>query len=263
MDGSCADSDKITRKLYYWRIIATGFSFALFKAGGILLAVIVLPLMNLLPGSGLVRTRRARKTVHLCFRLFIQFMRFLGILTYEVENEAYLNRPGPLIVANHPTLLDIVFLIALVRDANCIVKHALITNPFSFGPPRSVGYISNRDSEKMINDCAAALKNGETIIIFPEGTRSGNRLGKFQRGAAHIAIKADVDITPVVIKCNPPTLSKTGKWYQVPDRKFHVSIKVDEDMEITECMHPGLAPSIAARRITDMLFKYYAGRLYV
>jgi len=56
-----------------------------------------------------------------------------------------LNRPGQLIIANHPTLVDIVFLISRVKQANCIVKQKLWHNPFMRGPILNAGYISNGD----------------------------------------------------------------------------------------------------------------------
>jgi hypothetical protein len=42
-----------------------------------------------------------------------------------------------MIIANHPSLIDVVFLIGLVRQANCVVKQSLWENPFTRGPVRA------------------------------------------------------------------------------------------------------------------------------
>lgn len=73
-----------------------------------------------------------------------------------------------MIIANHPSLIDVVFLIGLVRQANCVVKKSLWENPFTRGPLRSTEYISNDGSMDMLDAAAESLQNGQTLIIFPE-----------------------------------------------------------------------------------------------
>ena len=73
-------------------------------------------------------------------------MQRAGVLTYSVEGAEKLGRPGQMIIANHPSLIDVVFLIGLVRQANCVVKQSLWQNPFTRGPVRDAGYISNDGS---------------------------------------------------------------------------------------------------------------------
>jgi len=73
-----------------------------------------------------------------------------------------------MIVANHPSLIDVVFLIGLMRQTNCVVKQSLFQNPFTRGPVRDAGYISNDGSADMLDAAADALREGQTLIIFPE-----------------------------------------------------------------------------------------------
>jgi hypothetical protein len=112
---------------WLWRLVATGLSFALFGLGGLCLRMIVFPVLGLLPGDTTERRSRARQTVSRLFWLFVQFMYRSGVLTYEVEGAERLGRPGQLVIANHPSLIDVVVLIALIRDANCVVKQSLWT----------------------------------------------------------------------------------------------------------------------------------------
>ncbi len=122
-----------TRLDHAWRVLATGLSFALFGVGGLFLRVIVFPLLVLCIRAPEARQRAARATIRASFRAFVAIMRGLGVLRYEVRGLDKLERRGQLILANHPTLIDTVFLIAFVPNADCIVKGALWNNPFTAG----------------------------------------------------------------------------------------------------------------------------------
>lgn len=57
-----------------------------------------------------------------------------------------------------------------------------------------------RESIKAINEGVENLKNGHSMVIFPEGTRSkGPSLGEFKKGSMKLAIKAEVPIVPIAI----------------------------------------------------------------
>ncbi|MGR9105685.1 MAG: lysophospholipid acyltransferase family protein [Gammaproteobacteria bacterium] len=245
---------------YLWRLFATGLSFGVFGIGSIILWFLVFPVANLLPGSRRNKRLRSQKCVHYSFYLFIGFMRRIGIMTYEINGLEKLNRPGQMIVANHPTLVDIVFLISRIPGANCIVKEQLWHNPFTRGPVVHAGYISNGDPVRMIEDCVACLRRGEVLIIFPEGTRSvpGSPY-KFLRGAAAIALKAKTIVTPVVLTCVPSTLTKAEKWYQIPERRFHLAMHVGEDIALDDFLEIN-PETVAVRRVTRYLQDYFSRR---
>jgi 1-acyl-sn-glycerol-3-phosphate acyltransferase len=248
----------IIHKLAYgWRLFGTGFSFVSFGVGGLMLWFLVFPALSLLPGTRLQKISRAQNAVHYSFYLFIGLMHRIGIMTYEITGLEKLNRPGQLIVANHPTLVDIVFLISRIKRANCIVKGSLWRNPFMRGPILNAGYISNGDPEKMIAECVEWLQSGGTMIIFPEGTRSvPGKPCHFQRGAVAIALEANKIVTPVTITCYPSTLTKAEKWYQIPDRHFHLAMHVGDDVALEEFTQ--IKPrSIAVRRLNQHLLDYF------
>ena len=247
----------------YWRIFATGLSFTLFGLGGLLLPCFAVPVLYCLPGGASARERRAKALIHISFRVFVEIMRILGILTYSVPNREQLNRPGQLILANHPSLLDVVFLIAFIRRADCVVKSSLLNNPFMRGAINVAHFIANDNPETVVQLAAASLERGNSLVIFPEGTRTtpGEPIS-MRRGAANIALQAGCNITPVVISCQPVTLTKGRPWYQVPDKKFHIVLRLQPELCIAEYQREKSKP-IAARKLTHFLQHYFTQELLV
>jgi 1-acyl-sn-glycerol-3-phosphate acyltransferase len=242
----------------YWRVFATGLSFSVFGVGGLLLRVLVFPLLNLFVWRPQKRIAAARGVIRIAFRGFVWLMQTLGVLRYEIIGGERLQRGGLLILANHPTLIDTVFLMAIVRRADCIVKGRLWNNPFTRGPVQAAGYINNDAGLELVNDCIASLRSGNNLIIFPEGTRtSQDGAIALKRGAANIAVRGSRDVTPVLIRCEPATLGKGEKWWRVPARRVYFRIEVRDDIAIDSFIADGAAEAIAARRLTDYLQRYF------
>ncbi|MGB1263379.1 MAG: lysophospholipid acyltransferase family protein [Cognaticolwellia sp.] len=213
---------------YYWRVVATGMSFALFGVGGLLLSVFVFPVQRLVIKDEEAQKRVARKTVHYTFKFFITFMDFVGMYKFDFTQAKQLKSlNGHLIMANHPSLIDVVMLISMIPNADCVVKTHLFKNVFLKGVVNNTGYISNADPAGLLEDCEASLKAGNNLIIFPQGTRSKpDESLKFQRGAANIAIRCQAKITTVMLKVVPLTLTKNTPWYKIPPTKAHFSAMV-------------------------------------
>jgi 1-acyl-sn-glycerol-3-phosphate acyltransferase len=245
----------------YWRVLATGFCFFTFGLGGLVLTLVAVPVLHLLPGGPLQRERRAKALIHYAFRGFMELMRGLGILTYSVELREQLNRPSQLIIANHPTLIDIVFLIAFIKRADCVIKGSLLRNPFTRSPVTLANYIANDNSEKVLELAEHSFRRGNSLIVFPEGTRTtaGKPLS-MQRGAANIALRCDCEVLPVVIRCTPSTLTKELKWYQIPDRRFHITLSPRPVLDMAPFQQEK-AVSLAARKLTRYFEDYFTQEL--
>ncbi len=237
-----------------WRIVATGFCFSVFGLGGLVLRCLVCPVLTLIVREPARQQQLSQATIHHGFRGFVALMKFVGVISYEVHGMERLQRRGLLILANHPSLIDVVFLISFVRHADCIVKAALAHNPFMRGPIRAAGFITNGDGAGLLEDCLQSLKDGNNLIIFPEGTRTPLQgSAKLQRGAAHVAVRGRIDITPVHIHSSLPMLTKGTPWWKVPVRKPHFTIEVRPDIAVAEFCASAASESLAARHVTAHL----------
>ena len=237
-----------------WRIVATGFCFFVFGVGGLVLRCVVCPVFTLVVRDPARQQQRSQAAIHHCFRWFVGLMNFVGVMSYEVRGMERLQRRGLLILANHPSLIDVVFLISFVRHADCIVKAALAHNPFMRGPIRAAGFITNGDGAGLLEDCVRSLQDGNNLIIFPEGTRTPLQgAHRLQRGAAHVAVRGRIDITPVHIHSSLPMLTKGTPWWKVPVRKPHFTIEVRPDIAVQEFCASAASESLAARHVTEHL----------
>ncbi|MDR3410169.1 MAG: lysophospholipid acyltransferase family protein [Formivibrio sp.] len=240
-----------------WRVVATGFCFVMFGVGGLGIAGAALPLLILIPG----RHRRqslTRELVHYSFRLHVALMRLTGAIGCVVHGKEKLARGGLLILANHPSLIDVVMLMSLVHRPDCIVKAALWRNPFTWGPVKLTGFISNASGPALVEAGIASVRSGNNLIIFPEGTRTvPGCLSVFQRGAANIASRGDLTITPVIITCSETFLTKGQPWYNVPRRKPIFELTVLDDLPPASQITGSDEPARQARRLTEYLTHYF------
>lgn len=245
-----------------WRIPATGFCFAMFGLGGLLLTLLAFPILRLFVRNPDTRRRRAQRMVSLTFYGFVALMRGVGVMTWQVQGRERLARPGHMIIANHPTIIDVVMLIALMPEVDCIVGRQYFQNPFTGGPVRAAGYINNADGPELVEKCRASLQQGRCLLVFPEGTRTvpGKPL-LFRRGSASIALHARANIVPVTILVSESTLTKSDRWYHVPRRKLRVSISVDTPIAIQPYLDEYASLPLATRRLTRDLRSYYVEKL--
>ncbi|WP_060480786.1 1-acyl-sn-glycerol-3-phosphate acyltransferase [Pseudomonas sp. NBRC 111119] len=249
------------RDAYHWRLLATAASFFVFGLGCLALRLLVFPLLACLPGGSGRHRLRARRTISWLFWRFVRFMRAAGVLTYQIDGAERLGRPGQMIIANHPSLIDVVFLIGLVRQANCVVKQSLFDNPFTRGPVSEAQYIGNNGSMDMLDAAVDSLQQGQTLVIFPEGTRTPpGQAPAFHRGAAAIALRGAKMVTPVTIRVGPTTLTKNEPWYRIPSRRVHLTFKVGADIDPQVFSALGPAPK-ASRLLNDYLHDYFLKEL--
>ncbi|MDR5754216.1 MULTISPECIES: lysophospholipid acyltransferase family protein [unclassified Caballeronia] len=248
---------------FIWRLLATGASFVVFGVCGLLFSVLVFPFASIWPHR-VSRQRAVTAIIHVFFRTLVAALQKLGVMRLDIANGSALRTGAPMIVvANHPTYLDVMILLALTPSACCVVKHAHWRNPCFWGIVRAAEYVSNAAPPELVESASRQLGAGYTMIIFPEGTRSPapDRLHAFSRGFAHIALKADAPILPVLIDCDPPAFTKQMRWYHVPSRPFRLRLYVLEPINAAAIAAQHASTAIAARALTQAVEAHINQRL--
>lgn len=177
-------------------------------------------------------------------------------MSYRHEGfEKIRNLKGTLIVANHPTILDYVFIAAQFPDLDCLVKSQLKENFFLKGAVKAAGYLINDETSRLLEECGKRLKEGENILIFPEGTRSipGKPL-KLRRGVAQIALRYKCPIQTIRITSPEKWLDKSSEWYQIPRKRPTIYLEVRELVDSSNFLPPSVKSySLPARKLTKYL----------
>jgi 1-acyl-sn-glycerol-3-phosphate acyltransferase len=189
------------RLLYVYRVLAKWFSFFFFGLITLILVIIVFPVMCFVFHSGEHFKKHGRYFVSSSMRFFVSLMHSLRIVNLEVDNrENYRHLSSRIVVANHPSLLDVVMLLSLIPNADCIVNMSLNRNIIVRGVVRQIYILNSLGFDDLIQACNESLRQGNCLIIFPEGTRTP-RSGKIilKRGAARIAMASGCNVVPVHI----------------------------------------------------------------
>ena len=196
--------------LYLWMYLMFGVGFVLLTAG------------TLLPLSA----RAMRRWASWLARGWIWVGR--GIGSFELEQSGVPAAGGTLMVANHPSLIDVVLLIARLEDVCCVVKGDAARAPVVGLLVRRLGWISNDEPETMLERSADALRAGERLLVFPESTRTvpGEPV-RFKLGAAEIAARADAAVQPILIRYRQRYLSKACPWYEFPEEPVYFGISFE------------------------------------
>ncbi|MDZ4759895.1 MAG: lysophospholipid acyltransferase family protein [Alphaproteobacteria bacterium] len=216
------------------RLVTTAVSFAIFGLGGLAMALIVFPAFHLFVRDRRRRAGIAQASVHGAWRLYVRVIQAMGTVSVSCDRPDVLRGlRGTIVVANHPSLLDVVFLMSFMERTRAVVKAGVWRNPFMAGVVTAADYIPNLgDPEKLIADCAAALKEGANLVIFPEGSRTPEgQPRRYQKGFAHAALTAGAPIQIVTITVDPPMLRKGEPWHSVPMRRGHWTIRVHERID--------------------------------
>ncbi|HUQ53134.1 MAG TPA: lysophospholipid acyltransferase family protein [Gammaproteobacteria bacterium] len=235
-----------------WRLFATALAFALFGIAAVVVNVLYFVPVRLLT-RGAARRRLARSGIRVSYKAFLQLLALLGVVRFDLDRAglAALGGAGTVIVANHPTLLDVIVLLAYVEQAGCVVKKTLWRNPFVSVAITAAGYIPSNDPEHLLRDCDEALKRNESLIVFPEATRTvpGEPL-RLHRGAAAIALESGAELQIVHLSCEPVLLPKGAAWYRIPDVRPCLAARVGASLRARDFQADGANRSVAARHLT-------------
>lgn len=129
-------------------------------------------------------------------------------ISLAVKGEEYLWSHRPCVfILNHQSYADFLIATKLIRKgARGVAKKELQKMPIIGQMLMASGtiFLDRENKEKSIEALQPAvdsLKNGTSVVIFPEGTRSYDyTLGKFKKGAFHLAMQAEVPLIPIVLK---------------------------------------------------------------
>lgn len=209
------------------RSLLSGFCFAIFGIGGIIVGITFVPVV-LIFCTKPVQKRVLCGTVHYLWKIFVGLMCALKLIDIKIKNKQELKKlRGNIVIANHPSLIDVVILVSIIPRSVCVVKGGLFKNIFMKSLIRRV-YLSNSMSpDDFIAQATKDLNDGYNIVIFPEGTRTQKQKPiRLHRGFAYLQMHSKHDIQPIYIQNKPYILGKNSHWYDVGDKTSVYTLKI-------------------------------------
>ena len=250
----------------WYRVLATGGCFAAFFLGAGLFSWLYVPVLAVrtrgLPPPDAIRL--AQRALLPVYRAFAWILVTSGVCTWRRPPLPPDLPSGPyVLVANHPSLLDVMVILATVPNICCLVKRSWFSNPLVGPLLRRGGHLPGPDPDggtegpSILEGIVERLGEGIPVLVFPEGSRSpAGSLRRFKRGAVEAALQAGVPLLPVFVGCDPPTLLRGQSWYDVPERPF------DLTLDFLPVMDPR-SEGEDSRLITRRLAASYAERVHM
>ncbi|PTT77565.1 1-acyl-sn-glycerol-3-phosphate acyltransferase [Pelomonas sp. HMWF004] len=135
----------------------------------------------------------------------------LGILGIALRSTGSARPSGQLLVANHVSWLDIAAVHAVLPQARFIskadVKHWPLVGPLVVGAGTLfIERASKRDALRVVHQSAEALRDGDCVAVFPEGTTgAGPELLPFHANLLQAAVATGSAVLPVVLRWHEPS----------------------------------------------------------
>jgi len=178
---------------------------------------------------------RTGNPVHIIARIWSKSILFVSGIKVDVDGLANID-PGKsyIYMANHRSNFDIpVLLSCLPIQFRWLAKAELFKIPIFGRAMSGAGYVkidrSNRESAfRSIDEVAAKMKNGVSVMIFPEGTRSQDgKVKPFKKGGFVMAVDTGAPIVPVILRGTRSIMTK-GNWRINPDK---VTLSIEKPID--------------------------------
>ena len=240
--------------LYCYRSIVKMAAIFFFGLGAVIMGVLIMPPLRLLVHPVDRFKQASRIILFMAFRLFVAALSVFGGIRLTVDDRKRCRAMrSKVVAANHPSLLDVVILLSLFPNADCIVNGSLSKSPLTW-VIHQLYIVNSLDFNALMEKCRQSLASGTNILIFPEGTRTPHSgTVPFKRGAARIAWEADADIQPLYIGGNEKYgLGKHDPLFSYnKDDVYRYNLVLLAPIPVQE--YKELEPQIAARRMTEQL----------
>jgi 1-acyl-sn-glycerol-3-phosphate acyltransferase len=174
----------------------------------VLLVILVLNTMlwSLLGGLLSIFDRKGN-LAHLCNRIWAKLNLMIGGFDVDLEGIEHVDSSRAyVIISNHQALFDIIMLLGLLPlQFRFVSKKDIFRVPFLGWAMRFARYIELdrtrlREAMIILARSSSLFKEGTSIMVFPEGTRSvDGRIRPFRKGPFQLALNSQVPILPVTI----------------------------------------------------------------
>jgi 1-acyl-sn-glycerol-3-phosphate acyltransferase len=207
------NSARLPKPLAWLLLQALLLLLALISLSWNAVALVLLPLLPRARGRDIGRAAVAHG-----YALFWRIANASGLLRMDASAvDVLAAERGLIVVANHPSMLDAVMLVARLPRSACIMKASLLRNPLLGPGARLARYIRNDQGVALVRAAVSDLREGGQIVWFPEATRTRTPpLNALRPGCTTVARIAGAPIQTVLIETDSPYLGKGWPIWRLP-----------------------------------------------
>lgn len=153
------------------------------------------------------------------FRMFSWSLTMTGAYRLDLDAIDSLRDGPPVILApNHPSLIDALLILTRHPNIACVMKAELMNNVFLGAGSRLARYIPSNQPRHMIKEAISDLREGGTLLLFPEGTRTTqDPINPLKASTGIIAKHANVPVQVLIIETDSPYLRKGWPLFRRPN----------------------------------------------
>ena len=182
-------------------------------------------------------------------------MMLLGLFKLDIKNLEDLKKiKNKVIVATHPSFIDIVILIGLIPRSTCFVKKELGQKLILKNIINSIFITNDVELEELKVQSKKMLDMGFNVIIFPSGIRHRkNEFPKIKKGASLVALNANKNVVPIRFFADGEFLFINKPFYDADSHLITFELEMMDEIVIESLQEE---TEIAAKqRLTKMIEK--------
>ncbi|MCD4682014.1 MAG: 1-acyl-sn-glycerol-3-phosphate acyltransferase, partial [Bacteroidales bacterium] len=171
-------------------------------------SILMAHLLNILPIKSSIKKKFAHQFIWFFSKTVVYWNLHVRKILVNFSKKTF--KQPMLIISNHQSVLDLVFLLMLHPKIVIFANDRALNHRF-YGPViRFVDFIPSSDGlEKTAERVKERMNEGYSVLIFPEGTRSANcKIKRFHKGAFYLANKLDLEIHPILMHGPGQALNK-------------------------------------------------------
>ena len=221
---------KTKRPITLGLLVYSFLSFSYFGFGGLFISLISITLLKIIPVSKKIKMKWFHKVVSLFMKSVLYTNPYLIKRVKNVGNQTFEN--PAIIIANHMSFLDIL-VVGMLHPKIVFLVNDWVYNSPVFGKAVQVAgfYPVSSGIEKGVSHLEEKVKQGYSLMIFPEGTRSpNNKMRRFHKGAFYLMEQLNLDMIPVLIHGNSEVNPKGSALI----RNGNITVKILDSIPIID-----------------------------
>ncbi len=228
---AAVDRRSVARKVLDCGRVLSGFAVY----GGLGLVVIAVCLVV----AACVREPARRRglcqgVIHWGMAWYARYTEWAGIFRVEFAGiERLRSMRGTIFAPNHASLMDATHFLAQLPRLVCVMKKSIAGNPFMGISSGLAGYLPMDRGTEFIRSGRDALLAGDTLLVFPEGTRTRQPpVNAFKAGFALMASLTDAPVQTVFIETPVLFMGKGWPLWKTPPLPLEIRLSLGEQFRV-------------------------------